>query len=266
MYRVVPEQVAQLKPFFAARPPANAPMLESFLEQRAPGQAYVNDVRAPTACVVAMHHRFVFFGGDVSTHFYEAALRELRRTQPIHVVAPPQAGRLPRRPVPDEEVHRVEFFRRVDAGRARVRAIQRTSAALGEVRRIDATVFARCAWKDEIVRLLGSAQEFLMHGIGYALLVDGRIMAEAYGCLWTGDRVELAVMTHPEARGRGFATAACAHLIDTCEAVGFQTYWSCDADNEPSLHLAHKLGYDEPRDYRLLRFDQAPVADAPVLV
>lgn len=266
MYRVVPEQVAQLKPFFAARPPANAPMLQAFLENRAPGHAYVNDVRSPTACVVAMHHRFVFFGGEVSAHFYEAALRELRRTQSLFVVVPARGSRPPRRPVPDEEIHRVEFFRRVDPGRARVRAIQRSSTSLGEVRRIDATLFARCLWRDEIVRLLGSAQEFLMHGIGYAMLVDGRIVAEAYGCLWTRDRVELATVTHPECRGRGYATAVCAHLIDTCEAVGFETYWSCDAGNEPSLRLAVKLGYDEPRDYRLLRFERAGVAAPAVLV
>ena len=264
MYRVVPEQVAQLKPFFTVRPPANAPMLQAFLEHRAPGHAFVNDVRAPTACVVAMHHRFVFFGGDVSGHFYESALRELRRTQALYVVAPQRGVRLPRRPVPDDEIHRVEFYRRIDPGRSRVRAIQRASASLGEVRRIDSALFGRCVWRDEIVRLLGSAEEFLMHGIGYAMLVDGRIASEAYGCLWTRDRVELATITHAEYRGRGYATAVCAHLIDTCEAVGFETYWSCDAQNETSLRLAVKLGYDEPRDYRLLCFDRASVP-APVL-
>lgn len=266
MYRVVPEQVAQLKPLFSARPPANAPMLQAFLEHRAPGHAYVNDVRAPTACVVAMNHRFVFFGGEVSSHFYESALRELRRTQTLQVVVPARASRLPRRPVPDAEVHRVEFFRRHDPDRARVRAIQRASAQLGEVKRIDAALFNRCTWRDEIVQLLGGAREFLMHGIGYALLVEGRVAAEAYGCLWTRDRVELAATTLPEYRGRGYATAVCAHLIDTCEAVGFETYWSCDAHNDGSLRLATKLGYDDPRDYRLLRFERASVAAAPVLV
>ena len=266
MYRVVPEQVAQLKPFFAARPPANAPMLQAFLEHRAPGRAYVNDARAPTACVVAMHHQFVFFGGDVTAHFYDTALREMRRSQTLHVIAPARGPRLPRRPVPDEEIHRVEFFRRHDADRARVRAIQRASAALGEVRRIDGILFNRCVWRDEIVRLLGSAEEFLMHGIGYAMLVDGRIVAEAYGCLWTRDRVELAAITHPASRGRGYATAVCAHLIDTCEAVGVETYWSSDADNEPSLRLANRLGYHDPRVYRVLRFERVPVAAQPVLV
>lgn len=266
MYRVVSEQVAQLRPFFAARPPANAPMLQAFLDRRAPGHAYVNDARAPTACVIAMHHRFVFFGGEVSANFYESALRELRRSQTLHVVASSSGPRLPRRPAPDEEVQRLEFSRRHDPERARVRAIQRTSASLGEVRRIDAALFGRCRWRDEIVRLMGSEREFHMHGIGYGLLVDGRVMAEAYGCLWTGERVELAVTTQPEARGRGYATAVCAHLIDTCEAVGFATYWSCDADNEPSVRLATKLGYEEPHAYRLLRFERLPVAEAPVLV
>lgn len=265
MYPVVPEHVVRLKPFFSARPPANAPMLQAFLEGRAPGQAFVNDARVPTACVVAMHHRFVFFGGEVSAHFYETALRELRRRQSIHVIVTARPPRYARRPVPDEEQHRVEFYRRHDPDRSRVRAIQRASASLGEVRRIDAALFARCSWRDEIVSLLGSPREFLMHGIGYAILMDGRVAAEAYGCLWTRDRVELAAVTQPEYRGRGLATAVCAHLIDTCEAVGFETYWSCDAGNDASLHLATKLGYDDPRDYRLLRYERTPVP-AAVLV
>lgn len=264
MYQVVPEQVGQLKRFFAVRPPANAPMLQAFFENRAPGRAYVNDFRAPTACVVAMHYRFVFFGGEVSPHFYESAVRELRRMQSLHLVQPARGSRLPRRPLPDAEVHRVEFSHRADPERIKVRGIQRSSADLGEVRRIDAALFTRCHWRDEIVRLLGSAGDFLMHGIGYCLLVDGQIAAEAYGCLWTGDRVELAAVTHPDFRGRGYATAVCAHLIDTCEAVGFSTYWSCDADNDASLRLAVKLGYDDPRDYRLLRFEQTPVS-VPVM-
>ncbi len=266
MYRVVSEHVAQLRPFFAPRPPANAPMLQAFLDQRAPGHAYINDARAPTACVVAVHDRFVFFAGDVSGHFYESALRELRRLQALHVVAAPRGVRLPRRPVPDGEVHRLEFSRRRDPERARVRAIQRTSTALGEIRRIDGTLFSRCRWRDEIVRLMCSEREFLMHGIGYALCHEGHVLAEAYGCLWTAERVELAVTTDPAARGRGYATAVCAHLIDTCEAVGFATYWSCDADNEPSVRLATKLGYEEPREYRLLRFDRLRVAESPALV
>lgn len=262
MYQVVSEQVSQLKRFFSVRPPANAPMLQAFFENRASGRAFVNDFRAPTACVIAMNHRFVFFGGEVSGHFYEAALRELRRAQSLHVVMPARPGRLPRRPAPDEDVHRVEFSHREDPERVRVRGIQRSSAALGEVRRIDPALFSRCMWREEIVRVLGSAEDFLMHGIGYCLLVEGRIVAEAYGCLWTRDRVELAATTHPEHRGRGYATAVCAHLIDTCEAVGFETYWSCDADNEASLKLAVKLGYDGAKDYRLLRFEQTPVVAA----
>jgi len=90
------------------------------------------------------------------------------------------------------------------------------------------------------------------------MLRDGQIVAEAYGCLWTRDRVEMAAITHPDHRGRGYATAVCAHLIDTCEAVGFETYWSCDAHNEASLKLATKRGYEGPRDYRMFRYAQQP--------
>jgi GNAT superfamily N-acetyltransferase len=216
--------------------------------------------------VAVVQHRFVFFGGEVSPRFYESALRELSRTETLEVVAPAGAMRLPRRPAPDGEVQRVEFFRRLDEGRAKVRAIQRASASLGEVRRIDAALFNRGSGRDEIVRLLGSAREFLMHGIGYALLVDGQIVAEAYGCLWTRDRVELVVTTQAGHRGRGYATAVCAHLIDTCEAVGVGTYWSCEAHDDASLRLAVKLDYAAPRDFRLLRFDRASELAAPVLV
>jgi RimJ/RimL family protein N-acetyltransferase len=257
MYQVVPESVGQLKRFFRV-PPPNAPMLEAFFEGRAPGRAFVNDFRSPTACVVAMRYNFVFPAGAITAKFFEDTLQELRREQTLHVVWSDNARRPPHVPGGSEMIDRVEFRRRIDADRARLRAARAAllTAPRAEVRRIDEALLERCEWREEIARATGSLRDFLGHGIGFCLLVGDTVVSEAYASFWGIDRIEIATTTHPDHRRRGYAAAACAQLIETCEEIGFETYWSCDASNEPSLRLAHKLGYADPRSYRLLRYAQ----------
>lgn len=256
MHQIIPERVATAVRFFPEWLP-NRPMLEAFFEGRALGRAFVNDYRAPQACAVAMNFSFLFFGGEVSARFFETVVRRLRREQALHVVWPSTRGRRPAVPAADEVVRRIEFRERRGVGRARLSALQRVTDG-GEIRRIDRAVFERCYWRDEIVRAIGSADEFLRHGIGVCLMRDGAVVAEAYGCFWGSERVELAAVTRPEFRGRGFAPAVCAALIEIFEDLGFQPYWSCDAKNAPSLRVAAKLGFEDPRSYRLLRYQRFP--------
>jgi RimJ/RimL family protein N-acetyltransferase len=178
----------------------------------------------------------------------------LRREYDVHVVWP--AGRVPSRwTPPDETTRRIEYAGRQTADSAGLRALKEPAAA-GEIRRIDAALLRRCRWRDEVVRATGSAREFLGHGIGFCLLVDGMVVSEAYACFWGRERLEIATITHPEHRGRGYAGAVCAHLIESCEGLGFATYWSCDAANRASCKLASKLGFADPQRYRLLVYRQ----------
>ncbi len=255
MYQVVPERLGGLRAFFGESPP-NAPMLDACLDRRAPGRAFVDDFRAPTACVVAMNYSFVFLGGRPAAGFIERALLRLRRDQPLQVVWPD--GRPPRAPAPDRAVDRIEFRERLDPAGSRLREASARMPEGGSIARIDAHTIERCIWRDEVASAAGSVAEFLAHGIGFCLVLAGRIVAEAYSCFWGMDRVEVAVVTHAEHRGRGYAGVVCARLIEACEAIGFKSYWSCDAANGASVRLARRLGFTNPREYRLLYYPQNP--------
>ncbi|MGH8019506.1 MAG: GNAT family N-acetyltransferase, partial [Opitutaceae bacterium] len=186
------------------------------------------------------------------------ALWNLRRDQFLHVVWPD--GKLPSSPSPDHCAARLEYRQRIDFAGARLREAQQRIPAGPRVVRIDAELMKRCLWREEAALASGSIAEFLLHGVGFCLMLDNQIVSEAYSCFWGLDRVEIATITHGDHRGKGYAGAVCAHLIDACERIGFSTYWSCDADNAPSRRLAARLGFADPRDYRLLRYRRSLAA------
>ena len=68
--------------------------------------------------------------------------------------------------------------------------------------------------------------------------------------------VEIGAITHEDARGKRYAPHAAAHLIADLEERGYITYWCCDQPNAASAAVARRLGYGEPRPYRLGVFSQ----------
>lgn len=67
---------------------------------------------------------------------------------------------------------------------------------------------------------------------------------------------EISVETHPEYRGRGFATIACAKFIKYCLEHGIKPHW--DAANEISVELALKLGFTNPQRYKCYYWRSKP--------
>lgn len=261
MDQLLPDQFSLLEPLFTSTAP-NDPLLRAFLRQRVPGQALVDAVTRPRAAAVAVNYRFVFFGGQPSRAFQEQAIGHFRRQQSLDVVWPAKPLRLPQRPAPDACHERLEFRRRRDRQPGHLDTLA-AAAPQAEVCRIDSRTIHRCLWREDVLRATGSTSEFLAHGLGFCLRVGQAIVAEAYAVIWDEPRAEIATVTHPDHRGRGFATVLCAALIKACEDVGLDTYWNCDADNAPSVRLAHRLGYDDLHLYRLLRYSH--VQPAPPL-
>jgi RimJ/RimL family protein N-acetyltransferase len=64
--------------------------------------------------------------------------------------------------------------------------------------------------------------------------------------------IELGVETSETCRRCGFATVTCAHLIHTCEAMGYETFWNTATQNAASIALARKLGYQREQLHRVL--------------
>jgi RimJ/RimL family protein N-acetyltransferase len=233
-------------------------MVRAFLEGRVAGRAYVDNDREPQSCAIAVNYRVVFFGGAHNLRFRVRAIARFRRDEELFVVWPENTWFRPWRLRPASITQRIEFRSRANQGGSQLKGLQ-GAAGNCTIKRIDGRLLARCIWRDEVVQAVGSASEFFTQGFGFCLMAGHVIAAEAYACFWGNGKVEIVTVTHPEFRQRGFAGAACAHLIESCEALGLETYWCCDPKNRASMRLAAKLGFTNPRRFGLLRYDRASV-------
>jgi RimJ/RimL family protein N-acetyltransferase len=88
--------------------------------------------------------------------------------------------------------------------------------------------------------------------MGVCILRGGEIASEAYADMDIMGVREIGIFTQPAYQRKGLATAACAHLIKLCEEAGAAAYWDCVRFNAGSVALAHKLGFQNERAYKLL--------------
>jgi RimJ/RimL family protein N-acetyltransferase len=110
--------------------------------------------------------------------------------------------------------------------------------------------------RDLYTAIFGSRETALLHGFGLCLVrpssVGQKLLCEAFAGPAALGLIEIGVDTREDYRQRGYGTMTCAALIEQCERQGYPTYWNCDKRNQASLALAHRLGYQEGREYRLL--------------
>ena len=62
------------------------------------------------------------------------------------------------------------------------------------------------------------------------------------------------MVTDHRFRRQGLGFRISAELIQDCEAMGFETYWSCDRRNLASTRLATRLGFRSAGSYRLVEY------------
>jgi GNAT superfamily N-acetyltransferase len=117
---------------------------------------------------------------------------------------------------------------------------------------LDRELFDRSEDPDFYCTLYGSAEQALEKLQARFLMQGDAICCESYAYFAALGTIEIAVSTSEPYRGRGYATITCAHLIQACEAQGYQTYWNCAKQNLASAAVARKLGYCTEKEYRLL--------------
>lgn len=97
--------------------------------------------------------------------------------------------------------------------------------------------------------LLGGSDAFTNNDLGEpiiaAAVVDGEIVSLAHTFAWSPEHVDIGAMTHEEARGCGYATAAAAIVAGEIRQQGKIPVWSCGATNEAALRIAARLGFRE---------------------
>ena len=116
----------------------------------------------------------------------------------------------------------------------------------------DGQLFTQSFDYDSTLAAFGSAENVLRLTLGVVLLHKGFVVCEAATGAATQGQIEVGVTTAEAYRQRGFATIACAKLIELCEAQGYATWWDCAKQNIASTRLARKLGYQNEREYRYI--------------
>ncbi|MCR6480412.1 GNAT family N-acetyltransferase [Variovorax sp. ZS18.2.2] len=117
-----------------------------------------------------------------------------------------------------------------------------------EIRRIDeplmqqirdvANPYSRSYWK--------SAAAFAQHGIGFCALHNDAIVGMCYTAFaWQGHH-DIDILTVEGHQRRGLGTLMARAFIEDCLQHGLDPNWDCWTDNQPSVALAEKLGF-EPR-------------------
>ncbi len=120
------------------------------------------------------------------------------------------------------------------------------------LRRLDPTLSKQIVGRNMLIRMYGSVQEALKWGYGLCLMRGDELLCETFAGPAANGMIEIGVETQPHHMHKGFATLTCAHLIHEMERQGYQTYWNCDKNNQPSAGLARKLGYKTVKEYHLL--------------
>jgi RimJ/RimL family protein N-acetyltransferase len=89
-----------------------------------------------------------------------------------------------------------------------------------------------------------SPDDFMAHGIGYALMDGERIASVCTSVFASSTHVEIDVHTEDEYRRRGFACMTASALIEECLWQGMQPNGECFWENQEYTALALKLGFE----------------------
>lgn len=102
-------------------------------------------------------------------------------------------------------------------------------------------------WSRDFCSNFLSAKDYLVHGVGFGILYNGKLVSGASSYSWYEGGIEIEIDTHPDFRQKGLAIACAAALILDCLERGIYPSW--DAANLVSRHLAERLGYRFSHEY-----------------
>jgi GNAT superfamily N-acetyltransferase len=126
---------------------------------------------------------------------------------------------------------------------------------------MDPAIFARTAWYEDTLVAFGSIAQWLVLGIGRALLDGDELVCEAMAGPAIRGSMEMGVRTAPAHRGRGYATITCRALAQAIEARGLVPWWNTNIDNAPSIAVARKIGFRHERPYDLVWYKVAEATE-----
>ncbi len=234
------------------------------LEERRPGQIFVNDAENPRTAIVCGASGFCFALGEpdeallgqVIRQHWKAGMDENYTT----LFGSSAAWTVPLKrafsPYHAQRESRLAFELKSPSETPVIPggfALQPITAVLAQSI-LDGSGTDHFGIDPWFIRTAGGAEAYAAYGLGLALMQGGCIASICGICGMGGGEVEPEVGTIPAFRGRGLATVVSAAFMQECLARGLKMAYSCSSDNYASIHVAHKLGYieiEEIHGYRL---------------
>jgi len=99
-----------------------------------------------------------------------------------------------------------------------------------------------------------SVEDFSETGFGFCVVHGEAIASWCLTVYVSGSDVELGLATIPQYRGRGYATLAAAACVEHGIEGGLTPHWHCDEENRPSIRVAEKVGFSNPKQYQVYTF------------
>ena len=212
------------------------------------GQILVDDLTHPEWAVVRDGtYGTLYLGGRVNAGLLSAVVLQFREIgevgigcwldDPLNELIPPQ---------PDYDGRTLYFVERLAVDSA---AYSPLPDNLHLARR-DAQLIRKSFDYESALASFGTVEAILQRTLGVFILDGDTVVCEAATGAPTHGVIEVGITTAEPYRRQGFATLACAKLIEMCEAEGYSTWWDCAKQNVASANLARKLGYRNEREYR----------------
>lgn len=216
------------------------------------GKIITDNLETPTWAVVQEpFDQTLYFGGAIDAGIVATMIARLRLEGDVLVgmwLDDPRLALLPGDNYYDGRT--LEFYDRpIGAGLAQYLD---ANPAGCELVRLDKNLVMQTEWGPDDVRAAGGLEIWEKEYIGYGLLKEKQIVAEAAAGPPVSGMYEPGVFTHKAHRKKGYGTIVSARLIHEIENRGGQTYWNCAKQNTASAAIARKLGYRIEKEYRCI--------------
>lgn len=217
------------------------------------GRAWTDDTMIPSAAMVVTGDFCFLLGnaGDVEPAFFANELYEFGRNKIIVPGFDEWSAEIEHHyPGKHKKYLRYAIKRESDVfDRDHLSRLVKAIEPRYHVTRIDRELFFKVqeeAWSADFCNNF-SLEDYLKYGVGYVIILDGRIIAGASSYSSTSDSTEITIETLREFRRKGLAAACASALILECLDRGIYPRW--DAMNLDSVALSGKLGYHFDREY-----------------
>lgn len=249
-----PDLALELAPLFAVDRPIPV-RLWAILDGTIRGRILVDSRDAPTlALIQELAEGTTYVGGAVSLEALSDGIAQLRKEQEVVICCwrdDPIGSLVAQAAYYDGEA--IDFVDRAES----VELAQLAAVPDGyTLRRIDGEVVPLLEGFDYYVSMFGGTARALQNTIGFCVMHEGQVASESIAGPLTREIAEIGVGTRESYRRQGLATSAAARVIQECEARGYQAFWNASQQNEPSVALARRLGFQTEKPFRVLAWSR----------